>query len=166
MPHRPHLTRSLPLVLLTLLLVGGCSPGLRVDAYPTEARTSVDCTAIYADAPQQVAGQDSILVKDDTAAAWGAPPIILRCGVERPAAFNDSLYCDSVDGVDWFSETTADGYLFTTIGREFYVSVEVPKDYDPAADALADVAPTLKKHDPSTGGCPSVGPASAAPSDG
>ena len=153
-------------LLLGALLLAACSPGLGVDAYPRAAGTEVDCKALYADAPQQVAGQDSILVKDDTAVAWGAPPIILRCGVERPAAFSKSLYCDSVDGIDWFSETTSDGYLFTTIGRRFYVSLEVPKEYDPAADSLSDVAAAIAKHDPSTGGCPSVGLPTASPSDG
>ncbi|NRQ51353.1 DUF3515 family protein [Aeromicrobium stalagmiti] len=145
-------------LLGVLLTVSACSPGLAVDAYPTERGTEIDCKALYADAPRQVAGEDAILVEDDTAVAWGAPPIILRCGVEKPAILDpedpaDVPPCNFVDGVDWVSETTADGYLFTTIGRAFYVSVEVPKDYDPAADALADVAAAVKKHDPSVTPC-------------
>ena len=53
-----------------------------------------------------------------------------------------------VADVGWFTEKIADGYLFTTIGRRFYVSVEVPGAYDPAADALVDLAPSVLKHDP------------------
>jgi hypothetical protein len=52
----------------TLLVVAGCSPGLRVDTYPTQPRTDVECKALFADAPQEVAGQDSILVEGDNAA--------------------------------------------------------------------------------------------------
>ncbi|MCL8250103.1 DUF3515 domain-containing protein [Aeromicrobium fastidiosum] len=139
--------------LAAVLVVAGCSPGLGVDAYPTDPASRVDCKALFADAPAKVAGQDSILVKDDTAIAWGAPPIILRCGVEKPAALTRSSACYPVGGVDWFSETTNDGYLFTTVGRSFYVSVEVPKEYDPASDALADVATAVQKHDRSVQPC-------------
>jgi hypothetical protein len=141
------------LLLLAVLVLTGCSPGLGVDAYPTEPGTKVDCTALFVDAPQKVAGEDSILVEGDNAVAWGAPAIILRCGVEKPAALTPSSACYPVDDVDWFAETTADGYLFTTIGRTFFISVEVPKAYDPASDALADLAGAVRKHDPSVKPC-------------
>lgn len=141
------------MLLGSALLLAACSPGLGVDAYPTAAGTDVDCKALYADAPQEVAGQDSILVKDDTAVAWGAPAIILRCGVEKPDALDRASACYPVAGVDWFSETTSDGFVFTTVGRRFYVSVEVPDDYDPASDALADLASAIQKHDPSVQPC-------------
>jgi hypothetical protein len=58
-----------------------------------------------------------------------------------------------VDDVGWFSENTSDGYLFTTIGRQYFVSIEVPKDYDPPADALVDLAKSVKKHDPDVKPC-------------
>ncbi|AWB91830.1 DUF3515 family protein [Aeromicrobium chenweiae] len=135
-------------LLGVLLAAGACSPGLRVDSYPTEPGTTVDCEALFADAPQKVSGEDTIRVDGDNAVAWGAPPIILRCGVEKPAALTTSSECYPVRDIGWFVETTSDGYLFTTIGRTFFVSVEVPNDYDPAADALADLAPAIAKHDP------------------
>lgn len=141
------------LLLLPALVLGGCSPGLGVDAYPTEPGTQVDCKALFADSPQTVAGEDAILVDGDNAIAWGAPPIILRCGVEKPAGLTKISACYPVADVDWFAETIADGYLFTTVGRRFYVSVEVPETYDPASDALADVADAVKKHDPSVEPC-------------
>lgn len=144
--------KKLALVAL-LLVVAGCSPGLRVDTYPTEPRTDVECKALLADVPPKVAGEDSILVQGDNAAAWGAPPVIARCGVEKPADLNRASACFPAGGVDWFAETTADGFLFTTIGREFYISVEVPKAYDPASDALVDLAPSVLKHDPSVKPC-------------
>ncbi|MET0448997.1 MAG: DUF3515 family protein [Aeromicrobium sp.] len=136
-----------------LLVVAACSPGLDVDTYPTEKDTTVDCKALFADVPRTVDAEDSILVDGDNAVAWGAPPIILRCGVEKPAALTRSSACYPVKDVGWFAETTADGFLFTTIGRQFYVSVEVPDAYDPPVDALADLADAVAKHDPSVTPC-------------
>lgn len=141
------------LLFLPLLLLAGCSSGFSVDSYPTEPDTAVDCQALFADGPVKVAGQESVFVKDENASAWGDPAIILRCGVEKPAGLNAASACYPVGDVGWFADTTADGFLFTTIGRKFYVSVEVPKDYDPAADALADLAEAVDKHDPLIKAC-------------
>lgn len=143
MPRR-HVLAAL--VLVTAL--SGCGATLEVDEYPTAPGTKVDCQAMIADMPRTVAGQDNRAVSGQIAAAWGDPAIILRCGVERPDTLSRSSPCYTVRKVGWLAETTADGYLFTTIGRTFYISIEVPKTYDPAADALADLAPSVKKHDP------------------
>ena len=139
--------------LLLSLLLTGCAGSFDVDEYPTEQGTKVDCEALLADVPRRVADQDALDVPGRVAAAWGDPAIVLRCGVEKPSALTPSARCFDVNHVGWLSETTADGYLFTTIGRSFHVSVEVPKSYDPAADALADLATTVKKHDPETKPC-------------
>ncbi len=139
-------------VLLTLFLTG-CAGSYDVDEYPTVKGTKVDCEALLADVPRRVADQENLDVPGRIAAAWGDPAIILRCGVEKPAALTSTSRCNVVSDVGWLADTTADGYLFTTIGRKFYVSVEVPKAYDPAADALADLASTVKKHDPETRPC-------------
>jgi len=139
-------------LLLTLLLTG-CAGSVDVDEYPTVKGTEVDCRALLADVPRRVADQESLDVPGRVAAAWGDPAIILRCGVEKPDALKATSRCYDVSGVGWLAETTADGYLFTTIGRAFHMSVEVPKSYDPAADALADLASSVKKHDPENDGC-------------
>lgn len=128
--------------------MAGCGSGVSVDAYPTEPGTSINCKSLLADRPLKVAGQDNRLVDGGNASAWGDPAIILRCGVEKPEGLGPAARCDMVDGVGWFTETTADGFLFTTIGRDFHVSVEVPGDYEPAADALADLADSVARHDP------------------
>ncbi len=135
--------------LAALLALSGCAGGLEVDAYPTVEGTDLDCRSLLADVPQAVAGRAARRVADDAdAAAWGDPPIVLRCGVEDPAALTPASRCDVVADVGWFTEEVAGGTLFTTIGRRFNVSVEVPADYDPEADALADLATLVQKHDP------------------
>ncbi len=138
----------LAVALCAALLTTACGSELSVDEYPTETGTAVNCKGLFADRPLKVAGQENRMVKGGNASAWGDPPIILRCGVEKPADLGPASRCDMVDDVGWFSESTSDGYLFTTIGREFYVSVEVPHDYAPEADALADLADSVARHDP------------------
>jgi hypothetical protein len=134
--------------LCAALVTAGCGSGLSVDEYPTAPGTKVNCKGLFADRPLKVAGQKNRLVKDENASAWGDPAIILRCGVEKPEDLGPASRCDMVADVGWFSEKIADGYLFTTIGRDFYVSVEVPHDYEPEADALADLADSVARHDP------------------
>ena len=136
------------LALAATLATASCASELSVDEYPTEPDTAVNCKGLFADRPLKVAGQDNRLVKDGNASAWGDPPIILRCGVEKPADLGPASRCDMVADIGWFTESTSDGYLFTTIGREFYVSVEVPRDYEPEADALTDLADSIARHDP------------------
>lgn len=148
MPRRHVLTALLVATILT-----GCGGALDVDEYPTEPDTELDCQALLADAPAAVAGQEMRDVPDRVAAAWGEPAIILRCGVEKPEALTASSPCFPVRDVGWLAEETADGYLFTTIGRAFYVSVEVPENYEPEADTLADLAGSVKKHDPQEQPC-------------
>ena len=150
MARRSHVAA----VALAGLLLGGCQGrGVHVDAYPTTNSSELDCAALLGDLPPTVAGQPRRLVAGKIAGAWGDPPILLRCGVEKPASLKPTSECHEVNGVGWLAEPQSDGYLFTTIGRKHYASLEVPEDYQPAADALADVADLIARHLPATRPC-------------
>lgn len=151
MPRRQHLT--VVAAGLGLSLLAGCSAGVQVDAYPRETGTDLTCDTLFADVPQTVAGQERRQVRDDVAVAWGDPEIILRCGVSRPAALTATSQCNEVSGVGWLDETTSDGFLFTTIGRAAYVSVEVPEEVQPPADVLVDLAAAVQRHVPEEQPC-------------
>ena len=91
--------------------------------------------------PRTVAGQDRrTTTPEGLTAAWGDPPIVLRCGVPRPAALMPTSQLVTVDGVDWFAEPLSNGYLFTTYGRAAYVEVAVPSAYQPPAAVLTELA--------------------------
>jgi hypothetical protein len=77
-------------------------------------------------------------------AAWGDPPIVLLCGVTRPAALRADTTLLTVDGVDWFSQPLTRGTRFTATGRVAYVRVDVPEDYTSASDALADLTAAVR----------------------
>lgn len=156
MPRRHDLIRRVALAasVLVLLPLGACGSGVLVDAYPTEPGTDVDCRALLADLPTTVAGLEKRgLEQDVPAAAWGDPPVVLRCGVATPKAFGPTSQCNDVDGIDWFDETTADGFRFTTVYRRVNVELEVPDVHAPAADVLVDLAPSITKHVPAERRC-------------
>jgi hypothetical protein len=78
-----------------------------------------------------------------TVAAWGKPPVILRCGVPEPAGVDPTTAVLSVDGVDWLPVPGQNGTFFVTVDRVAVVEVAVPRDYAPEADVLADLAPAV-----------------------
>lgn len=137
------------LPLLTCLVLAACQGStVQVDTYPMTHGSSVDCIGMLGDLPPKVADQPRHRVAGNLAGAWGDPPIVLRCGVEKPDALKPTSECHDVNGVGWLAEKQPDGWLFTTIGRKHYISLEVPSEYEPAADALADVADLVARHVP------------------
>jgi Protein of unknown function (DUF3515) len=118
------------------------------DPAPTGESESV-CAALMADLPATVLDEKRQEVEPGRhSAAWGDPPITLRCGVDKPPELTTASPCYEVNGVGWFAEEASGGYLFTTIGRTAYVEVGVPSDYAPEANALVDLAATVNSHDP------------------
>ena len=114
-----------------------------------------ECDTLLAALPETVDRQSRRRVEPSSAlaAAWGDPPIVLRCGVPRPRQLTAHSPCAEVNGVGWFAQEREDAYSFTTIGRTAFVQVEVPYEYQPAADSLVDVAAAVKRHIPETDPC-------------
>lgn len=141
-PRRTAAVWALPL----LLSVAACSAGTPAARYADDPATKSLCAELYADAPETVAGQQRRSVTDDRALAWDT--IMMHCGVKAPAGLNRTSRCDFVSAVGWFTKKDGDYYTFTTIGRKAFVSVVVPKSYEPPADVLIDVAAVIKEHNP------------------
>lgn len=72
-----------------------------------DPRTAGYCAALHARLPAKVNGlpQHDLKPVSGLTAGWGDPPIVLRCGVPRPAA-DASASTDGVevDGVGWSIE--------------------------------------------------------------
>lgn len=100
--------------------------------------------------PREVMGKQLHVANDDLfSLVYGAEHdarnrIVVRCGVERPAALQATSRCDVVNDIGWFSEQLEDRWRFTTIGRRTTVEVQVGADLEPAADALVDLTPMVK----------------------
>jgi hypothetical protein len=132
------------LIPAALLTVAACAPGYSIDAYERVDESARACEAILADAPEKLGDQERIAVKGDPGIAWGAPAIVLRCGMPRPAQISATAACYPVEGVDWFADERDGETEFTTIGRDTYVSVLIPDAYNPSSDVLAELAATVK----------------------
>jgi hypothetical protein len=65
--------------------------------------------------------------------AWGDPPVVLVCGVDRPAGLEPTSPLIQINGVNWFVDTgDPDVVVWTTVDRPVYVQVTVTADTDSA----------------------------------
>jgi hypothetical protein len=114
------------------------------------AEVAAACAALPAALPEQVESQSRRPTSPASSltAAWGDPAIVLRCGVPRPAALEPTSEVVEVNGVEWFGEPTADGYVFTTTGRVANVEVRVPNAYAPEVNPLTDLAAAVTENIP------------------
>jgi hypothetical protein len=123
--------------------MSGCSTVVDV-APPTDVdpATAQICVDFVGALPDTLSGQESQETDPESSltAAWGEPAIIVRCGVQRPAALEPSSQLTTVNGVDWFAEELTGGYLFTTYGRQAYVEVTVPDDYAPEIGPVTELS--------------------------
>ena len=82
-----------------------------------------------------------------SAAAWGDPAIIARCGLDPLGPTTEE--CVSVDGIDWVVRRLTDGSAATTYGRDPAIEVLAPAEYGPVPlllPAFTPVARTLPEN--------------------
>ncbi|MBH1933962.1 DUF3515 domain-containing protein [Streptomyces sp. AV19] len=152
---------GLPAAALLCTLVA-CSAADRAagPAVPTPAPTGRQaelCRALHGQLPASVGGLKRRATEpvSDFTAAWGDDPsITLRCGVPRPAMFNDPATDAAViDGVQWAPERLGDGGIrLTTPLRPVYIEVTLPKEVvgdGGDMSALIDLAAAVKRTVPS-----------------
>ncbi len=110
---------------------------------PSSVAAARGCPAVISHLPVVLAGRQSRPAESVSpyVAAWGDPPIVLRCGVPRPAAFVRTSLLTVVNGVQWLREQRASDTLWTAVDREVYVEVSVPAAYSGAA--LVDLSGAL-----------------------
>lgn len=81
-------------------------------------------------------------------AAWGGegePPVVLRCGVERPRGFRlGAEEVPEVEGVVWFQDIGTDVVTWTAVDRGTYVELSVPVTIEGHGALLARLAPAVK----------------------
>ena len=69
------------------------------------------------------------------AAAWqpagGGDPVVLRCGLERPADFVVGSPIQVVDQVQWFEVSQDQRSTWYTVDREVYVALTLPQGSGP-----------------------------------
>ncbi|MCV7098490.1 hypothetical protein AWC13_04775 [Mycobacterium kubicae] len=102
------------------------------------------CQALMAALPQQLGDYQRAAVTQpapDGAAAWrtqaDSEPVLLRCGLDRPAEFVVGSPIQVVDRVQWFEARKSTWY---TVDRPVYVALTLPAGSGPTPiQALSDV---------------------------
>lgn len=147
--------------LAALALVSGCGTDtVEVDAPQLDPETASTCEALVEALPDTVddARRREVGPAGTPAAAWGDPPIVLRCGVPMPEDFDEFATCQEADGVGWFiPEDQMTGrpeeITMTTIGRAVNVEVTLPPEHWPPAAAMVNLAAAIKQTVPETEPC-------------
>lgn len=113
-----------------------------IDVPTPDAASERVCGSFSTVLPRTVEGQGrrAARPRSPLTAAWGDPAIVLRCGVAQPARLELTSELIEVDGVEWFAEQSAEGYVFTTVRRAANVEVRVPRAYAPEVNPLTDFA--------------------------
>ncbi len=139
MPGRSHLTAT---ALGATLLVGCGLGAVDVEPYDLETGSEQACAQLLEALPDVVsdAVRRDVEPASEQVAAWGDPPIVLRCGVPLPAEYRRDAQLLDVEGVGWYPVDGEGGTFFTAVDRQPYVEVAVPDDYAPEAVVLADLA--------------------------
>lgn len=130
------------------------APGpLAIASAPAPNADSPSCRALIGALPERLGDFERASVIQPApagAAAWhepgGGDPVILRCGMDRPAEFVVGSPIQVVDGVEWFQldDPHSDGSTWICVDRAVYVALTLPHRSGPApiqslSDAIARV---------------------------
>jgi hypothetical protein len=132
-------------------------PVLPVEVPPVTPEAEASCPALMSTLPLELAGEPSRRVDSATpyAYAWGDPPIVLICGVDRPAGFVVGVSAMQINGVQWYVDTSdPDSTVWTTVDRPVYVEITLPAEVDsaPVTALTPEIAAALPYQEPRPGG--------------
>jgi hypothetical protein len=132
-------------------------PVLPVDVPPVTPEAEASCPALMSTLPLELAGEPSRRVQSDTpyAYAWGEPPIVLVCGVDRPAGFVVGVSAIQINGVQWYVDTSdPESTVWTTVDRPVYVRITLPAEVDsaPVTALTPQIAEALPYREPDPAG--------------
>jgi hypothetical protein len=160
-PARPALLSATALVAALLLAACSGDGSVRVAAPATSGSAAKQCAALKAALPATLDEERSRGTSPDaaTAAAWGDPAIVLRCGVPVPAVLDphavgydplmDHHDVEEINGVCWASEPIdGGGSRYTTVKQQVYVEVTVPGAYAHRQAPIGSLSGPVRKTDP------------------
>lgn len=126
-------------------------PPVPVAAPPGSTAAGSSCPRLIAALPTRLGDLPGRPVQPASAAvrAWGEPPVVLRCGVPRPAAFvAGAPDVVAVNGVTWFVQPHGERTVWTVVDRAVYIEATVPSGYasapiPPLSDAVIASLPAV-----------------------
>jgi hypothetical protein len=156
---------ALPVALVVVVLVvaaqvrGQPQSPVGLVSVPAPAADSADCTRLLAALPDELDGGEQGTLQQRQlaattpsgtapagAAAWGEPPVVLRCGLDRPAALTATSRLLMISGVQFLKLPTAGTSTWVAVDRPVYIVVDLPPVTGSAplqqvATVIADILP-------------------------
>jgi hypothetical protein len=109
-----------------------------IASVPAPKASSAECRALLDALPQQLGDYRRAAAADPApagAAAWQATaegePVILRCGLDRPAEFVVGSPMQVVDAVQWFELVDQGRSTWFAVDRPVYVALTLPQGSGP-----------------------------------
>ncbi len=124
-----------------------------IAAVPAPKADSPECAALMAALPDHLGDYRRAQPVDPapkSAAAWradsDADPVILRCGLERPAEFVVGAPIQVVEPVQWFEVADTDRSTWFAVDRPVYIALTLPSGSGPTpiqeiSEAIAKTMP-------------------------
>lgn len=122
-------------VLAAAVVVRDQGPAqLPLPAVAAPAAGSADCAHLAATLPQELEGgtqrrlarRELAAGAPSGAAAWGEPPVVLYCGLGRPAELTATARLLDVSGVQFLETPGTAASSWVTVDRPVYVAVTLP----------------------------------------
>ena len=158
-PRARAATRAGSVVGLVTLLLAGCADPVSLP--PAQHAADPACAEVLQVLPGEIGEAEERPIGNQATAAWGDPPISLRCGVEPPAPSTDR--CITVESgstsVDWLALEGDDpkvpehgrraegSWTFITYGRVPAIEVVVPVEQagDQPTAVLVSLGPAVER---------------------
>ncbi|WP_447009400.1 DUF3515 domain-containing protein [Saccharothrix hoggarensis] len=124
---------------------------------PAPEAESAECRALLAALPAELLSGGVTLPRRELASpapagalAWGDAahqPVVLRCGLDRPAALTPTSVTRVISDVQWLEVAEGDSATWYVVDRPVYVALTVPSDAGtgPLQDVSATVRDTLAR---------------------
>ncbi|MBO9626964.1 MAG: DUF3515 family protein [Microbacterium sp.] len=95
----PSIRRLAPVAgaLALLAVLTGCSTTIHLE--PAADANNPACADVSVLLPSAIGDLERVWTDAQATGAWGAPTVVLRCGVPVPAPSTDE--CTTISGVDW-----------------------------------------------------------------
>lgn len=122
-------------VLIAAAMVRGQpSDPLGLAVVPAPSAGSADCTRLLTALPDELDGgelgalerRQLVAPVPAGAAAWGEPPVVLRCGLDRPPDLTATSRLLAVSGVQFLDIARPGTSAWVAVDRPVYVVVDLP----------------------------------------
>ncbi|GAB3489516.1 DUF3515 domain-containing protein [Nocardiopsis coralliicola] len=143
--HRPAAAAPAAALAALALAAAGCTGGVEVPVPEPDESVAAACEKLAGALPETLFDEERAETRPDSplTAAWGDPAVALRCGVERPDAYQPDSQLTVVDEVAWLPEPADDPTMYTAMGYQAYVELSIPPSYTPPAQGLNAVSEAI-----------------------